>query len=86
MLERALRVLCQMLCPAFGVVELWLYGHTQTRPDDARGLLRSGSVSAELPVLCDGYWRAYPRLLNHVARCAQVGLAEGAALPKMHPR
>lgn len=81
MLERALRVL--LLCPAFGVVELWLYGHTQTRPDDARGLLRSDSVSAEL---CDGYWRAYPRLLNHVARCAQVGLPEGAALPKRHPR
>ena len=84
MLERALRVL--LLCPAFGVVEPWSCGHTQTRPDDARGLLRSGYVSAELPVLCDGYWRAYPRLLNHVARCAQVGLAEGAALPKMHPR
>ena len=84
MLERALRVL--LLCPAFGVVEPWSCGHTQTRPDDARGLLRSGSMSAELPVLCDGYWGADPLLLNHVARCAQVGLAEGAALPKMHAR
>ena len=85
MLERALRVL--LLCPAFGVVEPWSCGHTQTRPDDARGLLRSGSVRA-LSCLCfvTGIGARIHVELKFVARCAQVGLAEGAALPNRHPR